>query len=66
MPQSVSEIIYQSFFDRLSRQSEVNSETIEALKSLYTSNQIANRQRLIQLAQQMETRYAQDQDADRS
>lgn len=66
MPQSVSEVIYQSFFDRLSRQSNVNVETIKALKSLFESNQIPNKPRLIQLIQQMENRHAQDQDADSS
>ena len=63
MTQSISEIIYQSFFDRLSKRSSVKSETIEDLKSLYKTNQIANKKKLIQLTQRMEARYAEDQNA---
>lgn len=63
MPQSISEIIYQSFFDRLSKRSDVKTETIEALKSLYVTNQIANKKKLVQLAQNMEVRHAEDQNA---
>jgi len=60
MHQSVSEIIYQSFFDRLSHRADVKAETIDVLKSLYAAKQIANKQKLLQLTQEMEARYAQD------
>lgn len=60
MPQSISEIIYQSFFDRLSRRADVKPETIDVLKSLYAAKQIASKQRLLQLTQEMEARHAQD------
>lgn len=66
MPQSVSEIIYKSFFDRLSQRSDVKVETIEVLKTLYASKQITSKQRLVQLIQEMETRHAQDQNTHRS
>jgi hypothetical protein len=60
MLQSVSEIIYQSFFERLSDRADVNAETIDVLKSLYAAKQITNKQRLLQLTQEMEARHAQD------
>ena len=66
MPVSISEIIYQSFFDHLSQLSDVNTETIRVLKSLYASKQIANKNSLAQLIQEMETRHAQDQNSNSS
>ncbi len=66
MPNSVSEIIYQSFFDHLSQRTDVDAETIVFLKSLYASKQITNKQRLAQLIQEMENRHAENKDVVRS
>ena len=64
MPQSVSEIIYQAFFDRLAEKSAVKADTIQALIALYESQQLSNKQSLARLAREMETRHAQDQNSD--
>ena len=63
MPLSVSEIIYKSFFDRLSQRTDVKNETIDVLKTLYAAKQLANKQKIIQLSQEMETRHAQGQNS---
>jgi hypothetical protein len=61
MPDSVSELIYEKFLEKLADKENLRPETIEALKALYRSGRLANRTSLAQLAQQMEVRHAQNQ-----
>ena len=65
MSQSISGLIYEAFFERLAMRPDVKPETIQALKDLYVNNQITNKTRLAQLAQEMEFRHAEDQNTDR-
>jgi hypothetical protein len=64
MAQTVSEIIYEAFFKNLSETEGIQPETIKSLKSLYEAHQITSKARLIQLVQQMEVYYAQNQETD--
>ncbi len=64
MVQTVTEIIYEAFWENLSQKENVRPETIKSLKDLYKASQIANKTRLAQLVQEMEEHYAKDQKAD--
>ena len=61
MPLSVNEIIYQAFFERLKQRTDVKPETVKTLKALYSANLISNKKQLAMLAQEIETRYVQDE-----
>lgn len=65
MPQPVSELIYQAFFERLSHLDVVRPETIQSLKALYETSQIATKAKLTRLTQEIEARHAQDQETNR-
>lgn len=61
MPDSVSELIYESFFEKLVGKDAVRPETIEMLRKLYISGRLASKNDLARLAQQMELKHAQNQ-----
>ena len=63
MTVSISDRIYEAFFDRLSRTKGVSPETIAALRSLHRSGRLGDKARVRRLTQEMEARHAQDQDA---
>ena len=65
MPQTVRERIYEAFFVRLANLPDVRPETVEQLKGLYAADKLSNKRQLGNVVQNMEDRYAQDQDADR-
>lgn len=64
MPQTVSQLIYAKFFENLASLETVKPETIAALKALHASNHLANARDLAKLVQEIEERYAHDQNVD--
>jgi hypothetical protein len=60
MPQSVSDIIYDAFFKKLSLHKEVKTATVDSLRKLYEDNQFTNKQNLSQVVHEMESRYAKN------
>ena len=64
MSRTVSEKIYEAFFANLAQLEAVKPETIESLKALYDANRMAESRDLDGLAQEMENRHAQIEDAD--
>jgi hypothetical protein len=62
---TVSEKIYQAFFANLAQRADVRPETVRGLRTLYSAGCFTDKRQLNRLTQEMESRYAQDQDADR-
>ena len=65
MSQTVSKKIFEAFFVNLAQLEDVKPDTIESLKALYSANRMAESRYLDRLAEEMENRYAQVEDADR-
>jgi hypothetical protein len=61
MSSQVSELIYNKFFEKLLGNKDIKPETIEAIKELYKSGKITNKNELIKLIQSMEERHDKDQ-----
>lgn len=64
MSQTVSQYIYAKFFENLASLRAVKPGTLAALKALHVRHRLANGRDLAKLVQEIETRYAHDQDAD--
>jgi hypothetical protein len=64
MAQSISDKIHETFFANLAQSGDVRPEAIERLKTLHQIGKLADKKQLAQLAQEMESRHAQDQNAD--
>jgi len=64
MPQTVSERVYEAFWDNLAKSKGIRQETIAALKVLYRAGKLADKKALTNLATQIEARHAQNQGAD--
>jgi len=65
MAQSISGKIHETFFANLAQSGDVRSETVERLKAMHQIGKLADKKHLAKLAQEMESRHAQDQNADR-
>jgi len=63
MSSQVSELIYNKFFEKLLGNKDIKPETIEAIKELYKSGKITNKNELIKLIQSIEERHDKDQAA---
>lgn len=63
--QTISEKIFETFFSKLTEVENVKPETIESLRTLYQTNQLANKGHVTRLVRDMERRHAQDQNTDR-
>ncbi len=61
MSSQVSELIYNKFFENLLGNKDIKPETIEAIKELYKSGKIINKNELIKLCQSIEAHYVKDQ-----
>jgi hypothetical protein len=61
MSSQVSELIYNKFFEKLLGNKDIKPETIEAIRELYKSGKITNKNELIKLIQSMEERHDKDQ-----
>jgi len=65
MPQTaISERIYETFFAKLAESENVSRETLASLRRLYESDQLANKQRIALLVQEMEVGHAKDKGTD--
>lgn len=61
MSSQVSELIYKKFFEKLLENKDIKPETIEAIKELYKSGKITNKNELINLIKIMEERHDKNQ-----
>lgn len=61
MPDSVSDLIFDIFFEKLAAKENINPETIVTLKQLYREGRLANKNSLTQMAEEMEARHAESQ-----
>jgi hypothetical protein len=61
MEKTINELIYEKFFENLTKNKNVRPATVEALKAIYSIGRITNRNNLADLTQEMEARHAQDQ-----
>lgn len=59
---TISERIYKAFFTKLAELETVSQETLASLRRLYESDQLATKQRITLLVQEMEDRHAKDKD----
>ena len=64
MPLTVSQKIYDRFFENLTALETIKPETIAALKTLQANNRLGRSRDLADLVQEMERRYAHDQNTD--
>lgn len=64
MLQTVSQQIYNKFFENLASLETVRPETLAALQALYARDRLNNGRDLAKLARDIEKRHAHDQDAD--
>ena len=58
---NVSELIYKKFFENLLKNKDIKPETIEAVKKLYESGRIANKNELVELILAIEARHVKNQ-----
>jgi len=61
MSKTVCQIIYNAFFENLSKLDKVDPRTVEKLQKLFVENQITDRKQLSKTAIEMEARYAENQ-----
>ncbi|MHB1357664.1 MAG: hypothetical protein ACYCZF_16970 [Anaerolineae bacterium] len=60
MAKSISAGIYEMFFERLIESSQVDPQTVEALRKLQTLGKLASKSSVTRLVQEMEKRHAEN------